>query len=282
MPARQSQDAAGTPQAGLPRVGCVSYLNSVPLIDGLDPSVATVRFDVPAKLLEQLQTGAVDVALCPAVDYFRSQTPLVLVPASGIGCEGPTLTVRLFSRVPIEQIERVHADVESHTSVALLQVVLHERYGLRPRLIDYRIHEAPTEPPQAVLLIGDKVVTDAPPMAEYPHGLDLGETWHELTGLPFVFAVWMARQDAELDGLPEHLAHLRERNAGRIDELAQHHAARHGWPADLARRYWGQILHYEIGPRQLEAMERFAELAAGLGLIERVRGLEVYGRRRAQ
>lgn len=255
-------------------VGCVSFLNAKPLIDGLEEAApqARIQLAVPSRLLALLEGGKVDVALCPVIDYFRSQTPLVIVPAGGIGCDGTTLTVRLFSQVPLEQIQVVHADTDSHSSVALMRVILKRRYGVDLRVVDYDARDpadlAGGEWPQAMLLIGDKVVTGSPPAVRYPHQLDLGHGWKELTGLPFVFAVWMARAGAELGDLPEVLRRQREANCGRIDELVARHAAQHGWPDDLARSYLGQWLRYEIGPRQLEAIERFGQWCAEAGLLE--------------
>jgi len=271
------------------RLGCVSYLNSKPLIHHIDTAPAspgedtpppTVRFDVPANLLRDLESGEVDLALCPVIDFNRATKPLEIVPVGGIGCEGSTLTVRLFSRVPIERITAVHADTDSHTSVALLQVLLHERHGLRPRMIDYHAREQVargklTEAPEAMLLIGDKVVTDSPKAVTYPHQLDLGEAWRELTGLPFLFAVWMARTGAELGTTPARLAMQREANLAQLDDLVAHYAPRHGWPIGLATQYLGQILHYRVGERELEAMRLFAEKAAALRLIERAQPLRV-------
>ena len=273
-------DRAAPPTATL---GCVSYLNARPLIDGLDGHDASpVRFDVPARLLEMLESRQVDIALCPVIDYYRSASPLMIVPVGGICSQGPTLTVRLFSRVPVREVQAVHADTDSHTSVALLQVLLDACHGLRPRIIDYQAAGgsvsagAGAQLPQSMLLIGDKVVTDSPLAVTYPHQLDLGQAWHELTGLPFVFAVWMAHEDADLGRWPSVLAQARQRNAGRIDEIVHRHATDHGWPIELARQYLGSILRYDIGPRELEAIERFGEMAAQRGLIARPRALKVF------
>jgi chorismate dehydratase len=262
-----------------PRVGCVSYLNAKPLIHGLTeqhPGRLSLHLDVPAKLLAGLESGQLDLALCPVIDAFRSVAALKLIPVGGIACAGPTLTVRLFSRVPVERVTAVHADTDSHTSVALLRVLLHELNGLTPELIHYdaRARTAdgrpidPGHPPEALLLIGDKVVTDAPPATVYPHGLDLGEAWHDLTGRPFVFATWMARADTDLGDLPELLSEQRERNLDRLDLLVETYAADHGWPANLAKRYLGQILCYRLGDVEREAIHVFAQRAAALGLCD--------------
>lgn len=254
------------------RLGCVSYLNSKPLIHGLSemPGPATrLHLDVPARLLAGLEATEVDLALCPVVDYFRSEHPLVMVPVGGIACEGATLTVRLFSRRPIDQLTRIHADTDSHTSVCLLRVLMNDLYGLTPELIDYAAREAydPTHPPEAMLLIGDKVVTDSPSAAVYPYQLDLGSAWNDLTGRPFVFATWLKRPHSDLGDLPQRLASLRDTNLHRVEQLAEHYAPLHGWPIDLAEQYLGRTLRYRLGQRELDAIHHFAKRAHALGLI---------------
>ena len=257
-------------------VGCVSYLNAKPLIHGLDDNQEIdLQLDVPSRLIDRLLNRHVDLALCSVVDQFRYADRLELVPVGGIGCAGPTLTVRLFSRVPIEHITAVHADTDSHTSVALLRVLLHDLYGLTPELIHYDAcqHQAagqpldPARPPQAMLLIGDKVVTDAPSATVYPYQLDLGGAWHDLTGRPFVFAVWMKRVGTELGTIPERLAVQLDTNLARLDAIVQTHAATHGWPLDLAADYLGRILRYRVGPAELDAVEHFRRRLFELGIL---------------
>jgi chorismate dehydratase len=250
----------------------VSYLNAKPLIDGLDEGDAgrglSVKLDVPARLLDDLIRSDVDLALCPIIDYFRSAAPLVIVPVGAIGCHGPTLTVRLFSRVPWEQVDALHADLDSHTSVNLALVVLWRMFGRRPRVAGFDAYAKHDEAlPATLLLIGDKVVTSAPAATEYPHQLDLGQAWKTLTGMPFVFATWLARADADLGDAPARLEALRRGNATRIDAIVDRHAQAHGWPADLARDYLGHLLRYEMGEPQFAAVRRFADEAAALGLI---------------
>ena len=259
------------------RVGCVSYLNAKPLIDGLTgrPGVSLI-LDVPSRLLALLERGKVDLALCPVVDYYRSAVPLELVPVGGIGCCGPTLTVKLFSRVPLDAIQSVHVDPDSHTSVVLMKLVLWRSYGLAPRVMTSIASEpAPLPsgadtPPQAMLLIGDKVVTDRPVEESYPYDLDLGEAWHALTGLPFVFAVWMARVGGELGDLPTLLRAQLQFNLTRLEQIASRYAPEHGWDEAWAHHYLSGLMRYEIGPLQLRAIDQFAMMAHGLGLINRL------------
>lgn len=260
----------------------MGYLNAKPLIEGLeglaDPAV---RLDVPSALLADLEQGAVDIALCPVIDYYRSGEPLVAVPVGCIASDGPTQTVRLFSRVPIDSITRVHADTDSHTSVALLRVLFDALHGKTPEVVPFdALHDVTrgkrTPGHEAMLLIGDKVVTNAPPAETYAYQMDLGEAWKNLTGLPFVFAIWMARRGVDLGDLPQTLDLQRQYNAQNTDAIADRHALSHGWEIDNARNYLGRVLSYAVGPAHLQAIETFAEKAARLGLIETTAPLNLY------
>lgn len=262
-------------------IGCVSFLNTRPMIHGLDGrDDITLKPDVPSRLLGGLESGKVDLALCPVIDYQRSKTPLQVVPVGCIASPARTLTVRLFSRVPFDKATVVHADTDSHTSVALLRVILH---GVFSRDVTVKPWPAVAacgfvgdEDVQTLLLIGDKVITSPPPADQYPHELDLGEAWNRWTGLPFVFAVWMAKQDADLGDVPAILNAQRQTNESHLDAIVKQYAVPLGWPPDLARQYLGGMLRYEVGRPQLEAMQLFWRKAAELKLIDEIRPLVLH------
>src|ERR1041385_5084871 len=227
------------------RVGSVSYLNAKPLIHGLeDQDDLSLILDVPSKLLPGLRDQRFDIALLPVIDYQRLQD-LVIVPSGGIGCDGPTLTVRIFSRVPIERIKTLACDTDSHTSVALARIVLAEEFGIHPQLIDLLKPDEPqSRPAEARLLIGDKVVCEEPPGFE--HQYDLGAEWKQLTGLPFVFAAWTAREGIDLGDLPQRLECAKRDGLANVRELIERHAVPRGWPAGLALQYLTVYLKFDI------------------------------------
>jgi chorismate dehydratase len=281
---RMSEPALAMIDASTVRVGVVSFLNTLPLIDGLERlDGLQLQHSVPSLLLDQLVAGEVDLALCSSIDYQRSPHPLAIVPVGLLGCDGPTLTVRLYSAQPLDRIGEVHCDTDSHTSIALLQVLLKEMYGIAPGMIDYNAREhvarnRPVDWPETMLLIGDKVVSDSPPAVRYPHQLDLGAAWRELTGLPFVFAIWMSRADAD----PQHirtaamaLDYQRRHNRERIDRMIHHRAGQRGWPVDLARDYLNDKLVYEVSERRIAGLELFFDKALRHGLIDRRRTLRM-------
>jgi chorismate dehydratase len=263
------------------RLGVVRYLNTRPLLAGLE-SLQDLRLrpEVPADLVGALERGEVDAALCSSIDYQRSSRDLVLLPVGLLGCDGPTLTVQVFSRRPLDRIETLHADLDSHTSRALVQVVLAERFGIRPVMLDATLPAGDLSV-EAILQIGDKVVLDAPSLADYPHRLDLGEAWKEATGLPFTFACWMAPRPQDdharsrLATLAAVLDHQRRRNAARLAWLARSEAGPRGWPADEAERYLCRLLRFEWNAAQRAGLELFWQKAAAMGLIGSVRPIEI-------
>jgi chorismate dehydratase len=266
-------------------IGCVSFLNSKPLIDAIvhgslgAAARADVHFAVPSQLLPLLEAGTVSTALTSIVDYQHSHEDLLLVPAGMIGCDGHTFTVRIFSRVPPPRIKALYGDTDSHTSVILGQLILCERYGVTVPMLPLHAREGihlgrgGDGTPDSILLIGDKVVNASPSPETYPYQLDLGDEWKQLTGLPFVFAMWMMRRDvAERDPVAARevatlLTKARQRGSERTEQLLDRYAADKGWPRDLARQYFTEYLRYEVTPRAREGLALFFEKAGRLGLL---------------
>lgn len=255
------------------RIAAVSYLNARPLICGLDSQPnCQLQADVPAKLIDLLRDNRTDVALLPVIDYQRLDN-LCIVPSGGIGCDGETLTVRIFSRVPISEIRTLACDSESHTSVVLAKILLAEQFATHPEFM--ALASASTrQSADAMLLIGDKVVCEEP--TGYEHQLDLGAAWKNLTGLPFVFAVWTARQGIDLGDLPRQLEQARRDGLANADDLVRQYAIPRGWPPAIARQYLTINLQYEIAEPQLAAIGHFHSLAAKHGLIPAAQPLRIY------
>ncbi|KPK76158.1 MAG: hypothetical protein AMJ79_07915 [Phycisphaerae bacterium SM23_30] len=259
------------PQEGPFRVCAVSYFNTCPLIFQMDRH-AQIQLELapPARLAEMIDNGRAHAALTPSIDYQRTSHEWSILPVAAIGTKTEVLSVRVFSRVPFEQIEQLYCDTESHTSVALVQVIWHLRYG-RSLMLEPLTAEASSWP--SVLLIGDKVV---PQLDRWPYQLDLGGAWCEMTGLPFVFAFWAAPAGAQLDRLVDILRHAAQQGRAHVDQIIDRHAAEHGFKPELARKYLTDHLCFDFGPPQIQALQKFYQLAHQLNLTPRHRPLHLY------
>ncbi len=248
------------------RLGVVSYLNAKPLVEGLEgDDRIDLLFDVPARLPSLLDQGVVDVALVPVIDMVEPGRTWQFISDACIGCDGETLTVRVFSRVPPERIRKLHVDGDSHTSVVLARIIWEEMYGRTLELQPYKGCETVDEC-EAVLLIGDKVVNNR--LIDYDIETDLGFAWKSLTSLPFVFAVWAGSRDLDVAVLAERLSRARDRGVESAELIAEDFGPGLHWPVELAKRYLTSRLKFTLGPRQRQAISRFLELARQHGLVE--------------
>jgi len=252
------------------RLGVVSFLNSRPLIEGLEHRAGVeCVFDVPARLPRLLDQGAVDAALVPVVDLLRSDAALAVVSDGCIGCDGETMTVRIFSQVPPDRIRSLRLDSDSHTSVALARILWRELYDRELNLEPFDPRQQPADQFESVLLIGDKVVD--PARGRFAYEVDLGGAWRQHTGLPFVFAVWACRAErlsaARRRELSELLSAARDRGVRRAAEIADVEGPRLGWPVELARRYLTRCLLYRLDQRCVAGANLFAQRCAELGIV---------------
>lgn len=249
------------------RLGVVSFLNSKPLIDGLaERRDVELVFDVPSRLPELLDAGRVDVALVPIVDVMRSAGRYRVISDACIGCDGETMTVRIFSQTPPDRIRRLFVDGDSHTSKALATVMWRELYDVGLELQPFDARTMKPEDCGSVLLIGDKVVNRT--RGGFAYEVDLGAAWRQHTGLPFVFAVWAGRSDradpaAPLDSL---LSAARDSGVARAKEIAAEFAPKLWWPTDLAVKYLSRCLRYKLDARYIEGANLFAGYCAKAGL----------------
>jgi chorismate dehydratase len=255
------------------RIGAVNYLNTKPLICDLEQLAPEVELvlDVPSRLADLLGAGELDVALIPVIEYFRAGC-YSIVPDISIATRGPVLSVTLFSRVPWTKIHRVALDAGSRTSSALTQVLLRKRYGVNPEVIDLPLERGAEEvDADAVLLIGDRAMRACLP--GFAHAFDLGQEWFDWTGLPFVYAVWAVRDGVDGGRVAATLTEAKRRGLARAGEIAYREAPRLGLDAGFCRRYLGNILHFDLGPREQAGLHHYYMLACELGLAPRGVGL---------
>jgi chorismate dehydratase len=245
----------------------VSFLNTRPLIEGLDrvPGVR-LRLAVPSALPALLTAGEVDAALIPIIDLARNSDRWKRISDACIASDGETMTVRVFSRVPAEEMTTLYVDEDSHTSVVLADLIWRRWRGRQLKLISYK-NTRPVNELESVLLIGDKVITS--PLTDYPHQIDLGAEWKHWTGLPFVFAVWAAPIGGHPAPVAELLSAARDRGVAQASRIGAEWAPRLGWPVRTAVDYLTHHLKFTVTREAAEGMRMFLSLADEEGVVRR-------------
>jgi chorismate dehydratase len=248
------------------RIGAVNYLNTKPLVYDLERFApqAELVFDLPSRLADRLAQRRLDVALIPSIEYF-GDPGYSIVSNACIACRGPVLSVKLFSRGPIESIRTLALDEGSRTSVVLARILLDQRFGIRPQLEALPLGNSldDTEA-DAVLLIGDRAIHS--PGGRFEVVWDLGDEWCRWAELPFVFAMWVARAGAELDGLEVALGDARDAGLANLDAIAAREAAPLGLTRPQCLSYLRDNLYFHLGPREQQGLECFYRNAAEIGL----------------
>jgi chorismate dehydratase len=250
------------------QIGAVSYLNSRPLIEGLEgllPS-ANLVLDYPSRLADALSNGQLDVALIPSIEYFRRPGYEVISDAC-VAARGEVLSVKLYCRVHPGQIRTLALDEGSRTSAALTKVILAERYGVIPKTEPLRMESTTTDSSaDAVLLIGDRAMHS--PEESFTEVMDLGQFWYDWTGLPFVFAMWVARREVNTEGVDEALSQARDLGIANVADIAREEAPRLGISESLAHNYLTRNLHYHLTSAERSGLKLFSELAAQHNLVK--------------
>lgn len=252
-------------------VGAVSYLNSKPLIYGLEERLhgRKLILDLPSRLADRLARRELDVALIPSVEFLRGEQ-LSIISDACIACRGPVRSVQLLFRKPPEQVRTLALDEGSRTSRALAQVLLHQQYGITPTLLPLPI-DASLESidADALLVIGDRAMSLN--TTSYVDAWDLGEKWLALTGLPFVFAMWVANPVNEIldhaAELTEALRSARDEGLERLSDIIAVEAPKYQLTPENCRRYFESELHFFLGPQELAGLDLFRSHAAELGLV---------------
>jgi chorismate dehydratase len=195
----------------LVNVAAVSYLNTIPFLYGLRHSeelATNLLLSPPAGCTAAFDSHRAEVALVPVGGLpLIKDTDFDIVSSWCIGADGPVRTVVMNSGVPLKEVKRVWLDSHSNTSVRLVKLLAAKLWHISPEWValdDFSVLDNPA-PSDAFVLIGDKVFENE---GRFAHSWDLAEEWKRLTGLPFVFAVWVARKSVSaeiLDALEDAL-----------------------------------------------------------------------------
>lgn len=196
----------------------------------------------------------------PLADYLRLEGTFERLGRFGIAVRGRAYSALLFSRRPIRQLDgrRIAITEESSTTVCLLRLLLEQRYQIHPEYLP----GGPTEAADAALLIGDAALRLHQSNTRYPYEIDVGFEWWLWQHLPFVFAVWAIRRDADpaiKRQLEREISRSLGVNAKAYDQIAATYAKPLGMTPEALQRYLSSFL-YRLSRPEEEAIERFRVL----------------------
>lgn len=242
------------------KVGAVSYLNTKPLLYGIKRSGVLMQQvelieEYPSKIADMLVEGSIDVGLVP-VAIIPKLKEWHILPGYCIGAEGDVASVCLFSEVPLEQVDKILLDYQSRTSVNLCKVLLKHYWKKEMKLEDggkdFREHIKGTT---AGVVIGDRALEQR---KISPYIYDLAGTWKKMTGLPFVFAAWIANKK-----LPDEFITLfTGANADGLNNLDAV-IAENPYNIYNLETYYTKNISYTLTQEKMEGLKKFLALLAG-------------------
>ena len=244
------------------RVGCVKYLNARPLIRGWP---GNVEFDHPSALCQRLAKGQLDVALVSSFEFLRNPIYRIVDDVS-ISSDGPVYSVVVAYRGAFSDVEEIELDPASETAVNLLRCLLAE-LGLTPRLSGGISEGAGLT--RARLIIGDQAINFRQKHASEFQFWDLGEQWKKLTGLPFVYALWLIRPDVlDAKSIAQRLRGIRDENLADIQVIVSDAVdKKQEITREFLDRYYNEHLRFGFGTREKQGLQTFANLCAKHGVL---------------
>ncbi|QWV96020.1 menaquinone biosynthesis protein [Geomonas nitrogeniifigens] len=259
-------------------IGHIKYANCTPIFTALASNFDCTGYrfvdGVPARLNAMLRAGEIDLSPSSSIEYAMAHEQYCLLPELSISAIGPVKSVFLFSRVPVEELDGkvIGLTAESDTSVNLLKVLLARKFGFSNSFerTTLPLHQALEEYP-GLLLIGDAALKGAASGSGF-FCYDLGQLWHEFTGLPFVFALWIVRREAALEKRAELAALARDLVAAKKLAYASYaeiaaQCEERGWLSEEALVDYWQTISYELTDAHLEGARLFFRHAFEMGLI---------------
>jgi chorismate dehydratase len=288
------------------RISIVEFLNTAPLVWGFTDGPLAGRYElsfaVPSQCAEDLRAGRADVGIIPAIEYQRMENVVVL-PGMAVAAKSEVRSILVVSKVPVEMAETFALDTNSRSSVGLVRILCQRHWHSSPKFVD-----AAPDPRQmlehadAALIIGDPALNlrlrlDAM-QAKVPKGgdaccyseeeqlgvgadtlfvYDVAQQWQEMTGLPCVLAIWVARRGALTPEVIADFQASRDYGLARIAEIAEGAALKLNLPPRDLERYLTENIDFSLDQQNLAGLKLYYEECARAGLIPRARELEFAG-----
>lgn len=270
------------------RLGRIGFLNVLPIYHPLEAGILPHAYDIiagpPAVLNNMMARGELHVSSNSCFEYAARPERYYLIEDLSIGSHGSVMSVLLLSRRPVEELagETILISGETHTSVALLKLLMQDRYNITVQYETGPVTPAlrGANPPAAFLAIGDEALRlrNHP---EYPYRVDLADAWRDWTGLPFIFGLWVvSRAAAEAKLFTSDPGALlrqgRDWGLEHMDVILDLTA--HGCP--LSREelafYYSKGLVYTLGADEQRGLSLFYQMLADAGMIARAPALDFF------
>lgn len=286
------------------RISIVEFLNTAPLVWGFTDGPLAGKYElqlaVPSQCAEDLRGGRADVGIIPSIEYQRMDN-VVALPSMAIASKNEVRSLLVVSKVPIEMAKSFALDTNSRSSVGLVRILSRRHWSIDPEFIDM-----PPDPDKmlaradAALLIGDPALRLRLQMdalqAKVPQAgdcsccggedeqpikgietlfvYDVAQQWREMTGLPSVLAIWVARRGAVTPEIAADFQASREYGLARIGEIAEGAALKLELPPRALERYLTENINFSLDEENLAGLRRYYEECERAGLIPRARELE--------
>ena len=245
------------------RISAISYLNSLPFAWCLEHSdlmnEIELSYDIPSQCADKLLSGRADIGLIPIVETLRMPEHYIVSDLC-IGANETVRTVVLASEVPVSEISTIYLDDHSRTSVVLAKVLAAHYWGVSPKWIHFEgdITKYPRDGHSGAVVIGDKAFG-----ARSPYVYDLASEWKKFSGLPFVFACWVANKPLAESFLLA-FNNAMTRLFTDMDDIAEHYREKAPPGVDL-RAYWTDNISYPLTDDKRKGLDLFLRYAKLVG-----------------
>ncbi len=260
------------------KLGVFNFLNAKPLIYAIENDKIQHNFelvyDIPSQVAVNLLNKEINAGLVSSIHYAKYSVKYRIVPEVCIASRGPVNSVRLYFKKDLKDIKSVATDISSMTSVVLARIILSEKYDVQPKFIAMKPNpEEMLSRADAALLIGDHALFES---SGYESYLDLGDEWDDLTGLPFVYALWVGRRDTLSHDDVSKLIEAKRYGIQNIDVICDEASEKYGVDFEFCKSYLTENLHYELGEMEINGMKEFFTYAFYYGMIEFIPEIKFY------
>jgi chorismate dehydratase len=279
------------------RISIVEYLNTALLVRGFTHGPLCgkyqLSFTVPSQCAEALRTGAVDIAIIPAIEYPRMDN-LALIPRLSISSKRSVRSLLLISKKPLSYISQIALDQSSRSTQVLTRILCQKHWEIAPEFFEAQPDlKVMLQKADAALLIGDPAlrlaISTKTGMQRDPDGVavctgfsvglpklhsvwiyDIVEEWHAMTALPAVLAVWAGRRDSITHEVEQDFQESLAFGMQQLDTVVAEAVRKMNLPAVEVRRYLTENIDYTLDTENLQGLAKFYDLAAQIGAIPEV------------